>query len=417
MKFRFPHLRSAQGQNIPTLQNGAAEITQTQSVQTKSAPLIALQFTDAALSAVWSGRDFGALSREGYQKNAVVFRCVRLIAEAAASVPICVRRGDVCEPGDPAKALLTRGHTGASAEDVMEQFYGLLQVGGNAYLEAAMVDGVPAALYALRPDRVKTLTGKTGWPAGYEYDAGGHKRAFRIDPATGRSAIFHARIFNPLDDCSGHSPLAAAAGAVDIHNAGGRWTKALLDNAARPSGALIYKGSSGAERLSDDQFERLKSELEGAHAGAKNAGRPMVLEGGLDWKPMSFSPADMDFMSARRDAARDIALAFGVPPMLLGIPGDNTYANYKEANLAFWRQTIIPLVTKTARGMERWLQAFYGDDLRLIPELDKVSALTDERAQLWARLGEAAFITNNERREMAGLSALSVSEAATGGAT
>lgn len=394
MKFKFLNLRPREDSFAPK-----------RPLQTKSAPLAALQFTDSALNAVWSGRDFGALSREGYQKNAIVFRCVRLIAEAASSVPICVRRGEARAAGDPAERFLKRGHPGASFDDIMEQFYGYLHVSGNAYLEAAMVDGVPAGLYALRPDRVKTLTGNTGWPSGYDYEASGYKRTFRIDPATGRSAVFQAKLFNPLDECNGHSPLAAAASAVDIYNAGGRWTKALLDNAARPSGALIYKGSSGAERLSDDQFERLKLELEGAHSGAKNAGRPMVLEGGLDWKAMSFSPADMDFMSARRDAARDIALAFGVPPMLLGIPGDNSYSNYKEANLAFWRQTIIPLVSKTARGMERWLQPFYGDDLRLVPQLDSVSALSSERAQLWARLGGARFISDAERRQMAGLSA------------
>ena len=389
MKFGFPNLRKTP--------------SAARALEAKSTPLVALQFTDSALNAVWSGRDFSALSREGYQKNAVVFRCVRLIAEAAASVELCVRRGEICEAGDPAAALLSKGHPGASAEEVLEQFYGLLQVSGNGYLEAALVDGVPAALYALRPDRVKTLVSKSGWPSGYEYEASGHKRRLPIDPATGRCAVFHARVFNPLDDSLGHSPLSAAASAVDIHNAGGRWTKALLDNAARPSGALIYKGASGSERLSDDQFERLKGELEGAHSGVRNAGRPMVLEGGLDWKAMSFSPADMDFMEARRDAARDIALAFGVPPMLLGIPGDNTYSNYKEANLGLWRQTIIPLVSKTARGLEGWLQAFYGDDLRIVPELDKISALYEERATLWQRLGAAEFITDDERRQIAGL--------------
>ena len=393
MKFGF--FPSRKSQSAAPLEGGTLEA--------KSTPLVALQFTDSALNAVWSGRDFSALSREGYQKNAVVFRCVRLIAEAAASVPLCVRREKTCEAGDPAAALLSKGHPGTSAEEVMEQFYGLLQLSGNGYLEAALVDGVPAALYALRPDRVKTQLSKSGWPSGYEYEAGGYKRSLPIDLATGRCAVFHTRIFNPLEDTHGHSPLSAAASAVDIHNAGGRWTKALLDNAARPSGALIYKGASGTERLTDEQFDRLKTELEGAHSGAKNAGRPMVLEGGLDWKAMSFSPADMDFMDARRDAAREIALAFGVPPMLLGIPGDNTYANYKEANLAFWRQTIIPLVSKTARGMEKWLRAFYGDDLCLVPQLDKVSALSDERAQLWQRLGAAAFISDEERRQMAGL--------------
>ena len=61
--------------------------------------------------------------------------------------------------------------------------------------------------------------------------------------------------------------------------------------------------------------------MEAHHTGARNAGRPMLLEGGLDWKPMGFSPSDMEFQKTKEAAAREIALAFGVPPMLLGIPG------------------------------------------------------------------------------------------------
>ncbi len=160
------------------------------------------------------------------------------------------------------------------------------------------------------------------------------------------------RLFHPLDDHYGLSPIEAAARAVEIHNAGGGWTKALLDNAARPSGALIYKGPDGAPGLSEEQFARLKRELEDAYQGATNAGRPMVLEGGLDWRAMSYTPADMDFTGLRNAAAREIALAFGVPPMLLGIPGDNTYSNYREANLALWRQTILPLVARTAQSAD-----------------------------------------------------------------
>jgi HK97 family phage portal protein len=104
--------------------------------------------------------------------------------------------------------------------------------------------------------------------------------------------------------------------------------------------------STGRRRgqLSEDQFERLKRELEDSYQGKANAGRPLVLEGGLDWKPMSLSPKDMEHIEAKHVAAREIALAFGVPPMLLGIPGDNTYANYAEANRTFWRQTVLPLV-------------------------------------------------------------------------
>ena len=117
-----------------------------------------------------------------------------------------------------------------------------------------------------------------------------------------------------------------------MHNAASAWNKALLDNAARPSGALVYKGEHGAN-LSEEQFERLRDELAQNFSGAANAGRPLLLEGGLTWQAMSLTPKDMDFLAAKNGAAREIALAFGVPPMLLGIPGDNTYSNYREANL------------------------------------------------------------------------------------
>ena len=144
----------------------------------------------------------------------------------------------------------------------------------------------------------------------------------------------------------------AAAVPLDIHNAAGAWNKALLDNAARPSGALVFAGPVGTT-LTDTQFDRLKTELEASYQGAANAGRPLLLDGGLDWKPLSMSPKDMDFIEAKNSAAREIALAFGVPPLLLGLPGDNTHANYAEANRAFYRQTVIPLVRRTADALAR----------------------------------------------------------------
>jgi HK97 family phage portal protein len=127
---------------------------------------------------------------------------------------------------------------------------------------------------------------------------------------------------------------------------------------ARPSGALVYSGPDGAH-LTDEQFTRLKQGLEENFSGADNAGRPLLLEGGLDWRALSLSPKDMDFAESKASAAREIALAFGVPPLLLGLPGDNTFSNYSEANRAFWRQTVLPLVTRVQKSFAAWLQPAY----------------------------------------------------------
>jgi HK97 family phage portal protein len=209
---------------------------------------------------------------------------------------------------------------------------------------------------------------------------------------------------HPTDDHYGLAPLEAAAVAVDTHNAAARWNKALLDNAARPSGALVYAGPEGAV-LADDQFQRLKSELENTYAGASNAGRPLLLEGGLDWKPMSLSPKDMDFMEAKHTAAREIALAFGVPPQLLGIPGDNTYSNYQEANRVFFRATVLPFANRVGAALANWLGPAFGAT-RMIVDADQVDALSVDRAALWGRVTDAPFLTLNEKRAAVGYGAL-----------
>ena len=204
--------------------------------------------------------------------------------------------------------------------------------------------------------------------------------------------------------------MQAAASAVDVHNSASRWSKALLDNAARPSGAIVYKGADGMGALASDQYNRLVDELESHHQGAQNAGRPMLLEGGLDWKPMGFSPSDMEFQKTKESAAREVALAFGVPPMLLGFPGDNSYSNYQEANRAFYRLTVLPLVAKTLEAVTGWLGPLFGEGLGLKADLDGIPALAAEREAQWRRVSGAEFLTSAEKRQMLGLPKLADDE-------
>ncbi len=352
---------------------------------------------------VWSQRDPAVFAREGYAKNAVAYRCVRMIAEAAASAPLRVGPDD-----HPLARLLARPNPEQTGIELLEAFFGHLHVAGNAFLEAAQFDDAPPSeLYVLRPDRMSVIPGADGWPVGWEHRVGAQVRRFDRDPVSGEAPILHLKLFNPSDDWYGLSPMEAAAFSIDIHNAGGAWNKALIDNAARPSGALVFTGAGGADRLSEERFRRLKQELEDMHVGAANAGRPMLLEGGLEWRPMSLSPSDMDFIEARYSAARDIALAFGVPPMLLGIPGDNTYSNYREANLAFWRQTALPLGQKAARCIEAWLGDRWKDvgPAAVSVDMDAVPALAVEREALWARVAAADFLSEDEKRRMAGVDA------------
>ena len=349
---------------------------------------------------VWSPRDYGAFAREGFMQNAVVYRSVRMIAECAASVPLLLYAGEHEIEGHPLADLVRRPNPLQSGTDLLESWFGHLLVAGNAYLEAVSTEGGVRELYCLRPDRMRVVPGPNGWPEAYEYRVGDRAMRFRQDAGEGRRPILHMSLFHPLNDHYGMSPIEAAATAIDLHNAASKWNKALLDNAARPSGALVYAGARGS--LTGEQFERLKAELTEGFAGARNAGRPMLLEGGLDWKALSLSPKDMDFMEAKNGAAREIALALGVPPMLLGIPGDNTYANYAEASRTLWRQTVLPLVARTARALSEWLSAGFDGGLELRPDLDGIEALAGEREALWTRLDKATFLSVDEKRAAAG---------------
>jgi HK97 family phage portal protein len=378
--------------------------------ETKSSRTAALIALEAGGRARWTPRDYAALAREGYQANAIVYRAVRLVAEAVGGVTWLLFDGDAEQAAHPLLDLLARPNPRQDGAALIEAVTSHLLLAGNAYIEAVSLETQGASevreLYALRPDRMKLVPGPDGWPEAYDYTIGARTVRFRQHEEP--PPILHLTLFNPLDDHYGLAPLEAAAVAVDTHNAAAKWNKALLDNAARPSGALVY-ANADSQTLSDAQFERLKAELTEQYAGAANAGRPLMLEGGLDWKAMSLTPKDMDFMEAKHAAAREIALAFGVPPMLLAIPGDNTYSNYQEANRVFWRQTVLPLAARIGAALTQWLAPAFGGRtarLRLAVDTDRIDALAADRAALWQRVSDAPFLTVNERRLAVGYGAV-----------
>ncbi|MCH2078077.1 MAG: phage portal protein [Rhodobacteraceae bacterium] len=355
----------------------------------------------------WSPRDPVTLTKVGFTGNPVGFRAVKLIAEAAAALPLVLQDAERRYETHPIASLMRRPNAGQGRADLFEALYGQVLLSGNGYVEA-VGEGFPLELHVLRSDRMSLVPGADGWPIAYDYTVGGRKHRFPM--AEGVGPICHIKSFHPQDDHYGLSPLQAAATAIDVHSSATRWSKSLLDNAARPSGAIVYKGADGQGQMGPDQYDRLVSEMEMHHQGARNAGRPMLLEGGLDWKPMGFSPSDMEFQKTKEAAAREIATAFGVPPMLLGIPGEATYANYQEAHRAFYRLTVLPLAGKVCQALSAWLGSMTDEEIELKPDLDQVPALAAEREAQWSRVTAAEFLTDAEKRHLLGLPALEVGD-------
>jgi HK97 family phage portal protein len=338
-------------------------------------------------------RSYEAQVREGYLNNAIAQRAVRLVAEGVASVPLTA--------SDPALLALVNATSGG--QSLLETVAVHLLLHGNAYVEILRdAAGTPCELYALRPERIAVEADVRGWPMAYVYRVGQDAARLSADN------IIHIRTMHPLDDHYGLGCLGAASGAIAAHNAAAKWNKALLDNAARPSGALVYETAEGSG-LSAEQFDRLKGELADSFQGAGNAGRPMLLEGGLKWQALSLSPAEMDFAAMKASAAREISLAFGVPSMLLGLPGDATYANYREANKALWRQAILPLANKILAALAEGLRPAWPGAAFAI-NLDQITALSEDRERLWAQVTAADFLTPDEKRAAIGLETIAPRE-------
>lgn len=346
---------------------------------------------------VWSPRNYESFAREAYGKNVVAYQSINRIADAIASVKMGVYRGETELVEHPLLTLLRRPNPMQSYGDYVRAKVSYLMIAGNGYEERFIVGSEVKELYQLRPDRMSILPSASGVPAAYIYKVGQNTTRWEVDPRTLNSDVRHLKLFNPLNDWYGMSPVEAGAYALDQNNESMAWMQALLQNSARPSGALTMKDGG---TLSDENFNRLKSQIEEQYSGSINAGRPMLLEGGLEWQQMGLSPTDMGIIESKFASARDVALAFGVPPQLLGIPGDNTYANYAEARLAFWEDTALPLLDMIVHDWNAWLGSLYGVTIR--PDIDAVPAIAEKRLSMWQMADQSQDLTINERRALKG---------------
>lgn len=349
----------------------------------------------------WTPRRYDRLAEEGYRKNVVAYRCVREVARACASVPWLLYKGAQELDTHPLLDLLRRPNPRQSGSAPIEAAIGHLLLSGNAHLEVVRPGGdSPRELYALRSDRMRIVPDVSGVPHSYRYEVEGRSVDWPVDPISGASDVLHLRDFHPLDDWYGLSPIEAAAAAIDQHNAAAEHNAALLQNGARPSGALVFRSDPGP-----DGIRRVEEALLDRTQGPRQAGRPLVLGGDVDWKELGFSPKDMDFAELKSQAAREIAAAFGVPHLLV-VSGEATYSNRIDARLELWEHTVIPLLDRLSSALSTWLGPMFDEGVRLAHDLEEIPALAPRRRFKWQQIQAADFLTLDEKRQALGYAAV-----------
>jgi HK97 family phage portal protein len=338
----------------------------------------------------WTPCRYDALSEEGFQKNVFVFRAINLIARGISSIPVLIKNCEDKSENEFLSNIFKRPNEFQTKSSFLENLVSYLLISGNAFVHCSDKN----ELHCLRADRVQVVPNKYKTAVNsYVYCVDSSK--FSIE----KKDLLHLKFFNPLNDWYGYSPLQAASRAIDQHNEMSKHNLSILQNGGRPSGCLVVKNS---ENLTDEQRQQLRSDIRDAYEGTANSGRVMVLEGGLEWKEMGLSPKDLDFNTGKNIAAREIAQAFGVPPVLIGIQGDSAFTSYREARLHFWEDTIIPIAEFIRLEFSNWLSNRFNRSVEMIFDLESVHALISRRESLWNKISNADFLTINEKREILG---------------
>jgi HK97 family phage portal protein len=338
----------------------------------------------------WTPCRYEALAEEGFQKNVFAFRAINLISKSMASIPATIKNCDDLTENSCLCKILNRPNEFQSRNSFFENIVNYLLISGNAFIHCDSEQ----ELRCLRTDRMQIIPNKFKTAVeSYTYNVDTSKISIE------KNDILHLKLFNPLNDWHGFSPLQAAFKAIDQYNEISNHNLAILQNGGRPSGCLMVKN---AENLTDEQRKQLRSDIRNAYSGSPNAGKVMILEGGLEWQEMGLSPKDLDFDSGRNMTVREIAQAFGVPPILMGIQGDSTFTSYKEARLHFWEDTVLPLAEFIRLEFSCWLSRKFNRSVEMTFDLDSVHAIMSRRESLWNKISNADFLTTNEKREILG---------------
>jgi HK97 family phage portal protein len=359
---------------------------------------------------------YDAFAVYGYRKNSTANMCIRLIARSIAGLPLKIFFTQTNREGEEVEIFVDNhplwkkvGETGQpniemSWNDFNQAYWAYAFLDGNNYIFAAGDENNPE-LWPLRPDRIEQVRAKPPIPGmrpitvAYKHTVDGETTPIPADK------ILHTKTFNPQDDFLGMPLLEPAAVEVDQSNYSGLWNVSLLKHGGRPS--LFISVPQGESPPTPEQKLMLKEWATQNIEGFSKAGKIVVVPG-MDLKEVGMNPKDMDWLRGNIQARVAIANTCGVPPELIGIQDQKTYANYQEARKAFYEETVIPLADDYFRSLTNFLgrrfkneRRGFVEDVTIAVDRERVEALQeglDSRHKRWRDDFSAGTISINEWR-------------------
>lgn len=357
----------------------------------------------------------------GYRVDPVAFQCVNLIANAIASIPLHIRKRHATTGGKdyfvesehPMANLISKPNVHTSSYEFMSNIAAQLLIYGDAFL---LMTGINSnrELQIVHPSKVEYLADEDDAVIGYQIlSSNGKNRRYFIDQINGNCEVLHIKGLNPNNSLSSISPMSVALSSISLRQETRQWSQSLLRNGARLSAAILVKGGVGSEPLTEEQFIKLKAELDDCLREGGGS-RPMIIDSpnrDIEWRQIGMSPKDYDCNETRDMASLEVALSFGVPFHLIGgiRSKDNSYQNMKESRMTLWEQTVMPLADKILANLNGWTTFSMLDPMaEICYDENDISALASKRDSVWNRVKDADFLSNDERRCLVGLPALNV---------
>lgn len=285
---------------------------------------------------------------------------------------------------------------------------------GNAYINLVGLSEKSRQLYVLNPKNMTITPDGKGYPGNYLYTTGYQSETFtrslstnRYTTRDGSGELMHLRNFNPNysnGDLKGRSEILPMFFEIMQYLEASNHNLKLLTNGARPSGALVIKNKDGSQlSLSEEDFARLKNELAESYSGSVNSGKPLILEGGLEWQEMSINPKDMDFATLKKSAEMQIYTGLEIPLQLM-MPDATTFNNMATAELGFYKNRVIPFSEDILHSLNSWLIPLYkgAENLELRIDKKNIDALSIDRAEADKAINEDPTKEINEKRKLRG---------------
>jgi len=347
----------------------------------------------------WSSRD--TQYTKGFCLNAYVKRACDLYAVRLSSVdPIVYAENgdDISDKANPFTELMDNPNPYQTRRDLFHLIGLYIGIYGEAFIypkrNALGYDG----LYVIDPKILTEVKDSTDLlnPVRYWQVSGIIDGKNQLLP----EELIHIKLPDPdMNNVRGMSPMRSCAKSIEMQNVIREWNIQTTRNGAKPSMVI-----NSEDYINGDDLEQMKTDLRNGYQGADNAGAAMILPKGLTASQMGMTAVEMDYQQGMVVAAREIAIAYGIPPEMLADNANKTYSNAQEASREVVVNTIRPLLDLVYQAIwgffkNKPIASGIGE---YTYDVEQLTDFMGVQTELYTALQQASFLTANDKRQKLG---------------